>query len=434
MKQLVIIPILVIANAMQVCAQPDSTLGHGINFEKNSSWEEILQRAQKENKYIFVDCYASWCGPCKWMDKNVYSSDTVGRAINAQFLSVQIQMDTTQHDNDETKNLYATAHMLGEQYHVRAYPSYLFFSPDGRSVHKAMGARDVEDFMSLMKMAQDPQHQYYTLLDRYGQGRMEYAELPALVQTAEEIGEDSLVRVLAKDYLFNYLVKMHRGGKWSIEDLAFMRKYVRFIHYGDPLFRRYFSERRVIDSILGGPGKSDGLINAVVYQDEVLPKVNDGIGHVKEPNWRRIGKRITTRYGSNYAASNLLKGHVEYYKARKEWAEYSKYFIKQIEASDVQNWPAGVMVSHALNNDAYEVFLYSLDKEDLEKALAWADRALSMNGNDPITLDTKANLLYKLGRKSEGLALEEQSYKRAPNDKGIEANYTKMKSGLPTWE
>ena len=38
---------------------------NGICFHDNKPWKEVLELAQKENKYIFMDCYTSWCGPCK---------------------------------------------------------------------------------------------------------------------------------------------------------------------------------------------------------------------------------------------------------------------------------------------------------------------------------------------------------------------------------
>lgn len=41
-----------------------------INFELGT-FEEALAKANKENKLLFVDCYTTWCGPCKQMDKYV---------------------------------------------------------------------------------------------------------------------------------------------------------------------------------------------------------------------------------------------------------------------------------------------------------------------------------------------------------------------------
>src|SRR5580658_3781664 len=81
----------------------------GIVFKNDLTWEQVLQKAKTENKYIFVDCYASWCGPCKWMDRNVYVNDTVGKLVNDKFISVKIQMDTAKTDSEVVKNWYSTA-------------------------------------------------------------------------------------------------------------------------------------------------------------------------------------------------------------------------------------------------------------------------------------------------------------------------------------
>ena len=39
--------------------------GQGIKFIEGEKWDNVLRMAQEQNKYIFMDCYTSWCGPCK---------------------------------------------------------------------------------------------------------------------------------------------------------------------------------------------------------------------------------------------------------------------------------------------------------------------------------------------------------------------------------
>src|SRR5688500_7757549 len=78
-----------------------TTIGkaQGIKWTTGLTWEQINQKAKTENKYIFLDLYATWCGPCKEMDKSVYPNDTVGLFFNNKFVSVKVQMDRTKKDN-----------------------------------------------------------------------------------------------------------------------------------------------------------------------------------------------------------------------------------------------------------------------------------------------------------------------------------------------
>jgi thiol-disulfide isomerase/thioredoxin len=56
-----------------------SGIAQGINWTIGLKWLAIQEKAKKENKYIFLDFYATWCGPCKKMEKEVYVNDTVAR-------------------------------------------------------------------------------------------------------------------------------------------------------------------------------------------------------------------------------------------------------------------------------------------------------------------------------------------------------------------
>jgi len=55
---------VVSANGHAEVIQGDSS-ADGIRFVQGLTWEKVVKRAKKENKYIFVDCYTTWCGPCK---------------------------------------------------------------------------------------------------------------------------------------------------------------------------------------------------------------------------------------------------------------------------------------------------------------------------------------------------------------------------------
>lgn len=98
----------------------------GIQWVTGLSWEEVKEKAKRENKYIFLDCFTTWCGPCKMMDAEVYSNDSVGNYLNDRFLSVRVQMDRTANDNSFVKSWYSEAAAIQKKYHIEGYPTFIF--------------------------------------------------------------------------------------------------------------------------------------------------------------------------------------------------------------------------------------------------------------------------------------------------------------------
>ncbi|MGL5890459.1 MAG: DUF255 domain-containing protein, partial [Bacteroidia bacterium] len=61
--------------------------GEGIRFAEGN-WEAIRDKAQKENKYIFLDGFTDWCYWCKVMDKQTFPDKAVAELLNTKFISV----------------------------------------------------------------------------------------------------------------------------------------------------------------------------------------------------------------------------------------------------------------------------------------------------------------------------------------------------------
>src|SRR6266542_1757612 len=114
MKRLLCIVILFI---------PIAIIAQGIQFENGLSWQQIKQKAKAQNKFIFVDCYATWCLPCKKMEKEIFPLKDVGDYMNEHFISVRVQMDTSKADDAHIQGWYKDAAQLKDQYKVKAFPS-----------------------------------------------------------------------------------------------------------------------------------------------------------------------------------------------------------------------------------------------------------------------------------------------------------------------
>ncbi len=108
----------------------------GIQFQ-NEKWITALQRAKKENKLIFLDVYAVWCGPCKRLKKNTFSNAEVGQVFNHKFIN--LAMDGEKGEGPD----------LMEQYRLTSFPSLLFIDGDGKVVFQTNGYVTAKELLLL---------------------------------------------------------------------------------------------------------------------------------------------------------------------------------------------------------------------------------------------------------------------------------------------
>ena len=74
--------------------------------------------AKTENKYIFVDCFTTWCGPCTYMSNNIFPMEEVGNFYNDKFINVAMQFDSTINDAENIKARYADAVFIFKEYKI----------------------------------------------------------------------------------------------------------------------------------------------------------------------------------------------------------------------------------------------------------------------------------------------------------------------------
>ena len=114
-----------------------------INFE-DTTFKEVLAKAKREKKLVFMDAYAAWCGPCKLMEKNVFPLPAVREYYNANFINARFDMEKGE------------GREIAMKYGVRSYPSYLFLNGDGEVVMTNYGYMGEQDFIAIAKEANNP--------------------------------------------------------------------------------------------------------------------------------------------------------------------------------------------------------------------------------------------------------------------------------------
>lgn len=110
----------------------------GIRFIE-SNWAKAKAEAKKQGKLIFLDAYATWCGPCKMLKRNTFPDKAAGEFFNKNFVNVALDM--------ESGDGPAVAAMYG----VNAYPTLIITDADGKLVTYTKGYIDAKQLIEFGK-------------------------------------------------------------------------------------------------------------------------------------------------------------------------------------------------------------------------------------------------------------------------------------------
>jgi thioredoxin-related protein len=436
----------------------------GIQWTEGLTWEMVKVKAKAANRYIFVDCYATWCGPCKFMDKNIYTDEKVGNYFNDKFISIKAQIDSSSKDNEVIKSWYSDAGNLKSKYNINAFPTFLFFSSEGKLVHKAIGGYGAERFISLASDALSPQKQYYNLTAEYLQGARDTSVMKQLARSAKELGDKDLAFKIVDDYISmlskkelyekenlmllrdfcesqkvvqiasTYISELKGKALYSKNNIEFIRQ---FIYSSKDLgFRLFYSNVDTINKVMGDIKYSQGKIDEIIFKEEIDPilvPAKKSNGHA--PDWKEIKKEIKRKYNAEYADRIISSAKLNWYGFKKDWPHYTKILILIVEKSGSKD------DRMFINRTAWEIFKRSNDKKDLKTAISWMEHLFLKHENEDYYygLDTYANLFYKLGRVEDAISWEEKaiSFAQKNNDQYIkkedEETLNKMRKGEPTW-
>ena len=364
-----------------------------------AKWAEITALSLKEKKPIFVDCFTTWCGPCKWLAKNVFTKDEVADYYDKNFICVEIDMEKGEGIE------------LAKKWGVRAYPTLIFADANSEVIHRHVGVEYKDDFykdfIQLGKDAQDPNKQFASVKKMVESGKADAKTHAGYVLMLHDLYMD-----FQKEMDIYFATQKDEDLKlrynWTLLNEAQWDYYSREIKYlmaNQPAFEKLFSADTVTKKI------SDIYVGAL----------NQYASAVDIPKYNSM-KELIRSSGMKDPEKIILSSDMKFYKTRKDWDNYSKSAITYTDKYSMTN-------ANALNSIAWDFYEKIEDKMALAHAEGWAKHAVELQP-DYANTDTYAAVLFKLGKteeaKKQALAAVELAKKEKTDYKSTQELLDKM--------
>lgn len=101
---------------------------NGIRFENSDLLSDVLEKAEKKGKLVFLDMYTTWCVPCKVMDEEVFTDKNVIKILNDNFISFKVDAEKGNGSN------------LAFLFNAQVYPTLLFIDQSGKVIERSDGS------------------------------------------------------------------------------------------------------------------------------------------------------------------------------------------------------------------------------------------------------------------------------------------------------
>ena len=175
-------------NYLEYYVESWKNLAHvGVNFQ-DLTFEQAVEKAAKMRKQIFVDCYTSWCGPCKYMSNTVFPQEKMGDYMNPKFICVKYDMEKGEGPE------------LAKKFGVRAYPTFVILNTDGTVRHKFVGGGEPDRFIERVKDAFDDNKATGVLDAKYAEGARDKEFLAKYVESLISMYSPDASKVAAELY------------------------------------------------------------------------------------------------------------------------------------------------------------------------------------------------------------------------------------------
>jgi len=357
-------------------------MAYGLHADKivfrDLSLKEGLEVAKEEGKPVFIDCFTTWCGPCKWMSANIFTDPAVAEYYNENYVCLKIDMEKGEGID------------IAKKYSIRAYPTLLYLDDQGERLLVTVGAnRDPKSYIEAGEQAKDPKR-----------------NLPYLLENVEANFKDA-------DFMFNYFktasaANMVAEGmvdkyfeQFEVEEWLKSKNWEIIQYTADDVNSKTFKTLlRNADLVV----KKKGKVAQEFMEQTVFYALANSLYRARSEEAKATYKAQKEELLKiDFPGSKKVAFQINLME-QKQNEDYKAYGMVALKGTKEHCWDD----ARQLNDIAWTVYEKVEDPAVLKAAVMWAKRAIELAPSHYI-YDTYAHLLAVNGQKEQAIKIEEEA-------------------------
>jgi hypothetical protein len=325
------------------------------------------------------------------MDSEIFKNSSVANCLNQNYINIKIQFDSTATDNVHIQKWFQFSKAFGKANDVTAFPTFLFFSSNGKLVSRETGSNFTPaEFVTMLESKLDTNRQFYTIRERYLHGDRSADLIRNLLPEAVKIGDMTIAYDIHDQYISTI------DTPYSTDQLVAVSSSMTSIRSaGFPIILSYVEKN---SSLLSNRGFAKNTVKFLINQEMLKLYVgNKG----KQIEWAAISKHARV-ISKSLSKQIVMEMQIEEANGRQDWESMGRikldYYDKYASSFNHNE-------KFFMNNELMDIFLKCNTKSILLRAAAWSKTTISRvpGEESPACMDTYANLIYKAGKKDDAL-------------------------------
>ncbi|KMQ59238.1 disulfide isomerase [Chryseobacterium sp. FH2] len=341
-------------------------------------FKDLIAKAKKENKIVFLDAYASWCGPCKMMEKNIFTKKSVGDYYNANFVNARFDMEKGE------------GREIASKYGVRSYPTYLFLNGDGELVSQNFGYMDESPFLAMAQDINSPNNKKGSLKERFAKGEKDPEFLINIMKLNSSSDFD-----FAKKASERYFENKKKTDELSKDDIGFILFFLKSTE--DPNYK-VFTQRKA-DIIKFLPEETYNQFDAQIKLSKIVEQsIDEKNNRIDEEYFMKNAEPLVGKYD---ALIRLNQMKLSFYEQHANYPEYEKAALEYYKNSDSFDTNELLKTAWVFSDNVKNL-------SSLKKAAEWAEKSV-MRGETSENTYILAKLYFLTGNKDMAKTYAEMS-------------------------